>query len=220
MTVRGWLPPSIRLFTSRNRAKLRNSDRNSCARRLGSPRKPNPAKGEGIIVSRGRNQRPQFPPPKTPTSFPLFCCSVPEKSGEVATRCPQRLPAFVHSGQRSRAAGPRHAEPCNKASEDIDTSGGLIAGDLHGPHLDLPARARKQWRIPAQQRRLSLTRFFEGPMHHSGPSMITRRNLVRYSVFLVDSRSWRVRLGASRSRHNVAFARFVEAALEMVIVST
>ena len=66
------------------------------------------ARGEPHSFHGGRNQRPQFPPPEAPpTSFPLFCCSVPGKSGEVATRCPQRLPPFVHSGQRSLAAGPR-----------------------------------------------------------------------------------------------------------------
>jgi hypothetical protein len=81
-----------------------------CARRFESLGKPNPAKGEGrtSIVSRGAEpEAPVSAPRRPPTSFPLFCCSVPGKSGEVATRCPQRSPAFTHSGQRSRAAGPR-----------------------------------------------------------------------------------------------------------------
>ena len=81
-----------------------------CVRRFEPLGKPNPAKGEGrtSIVSRGAEpEAPVSAPRRPPTSFPLFCCSVPGKSGEVATRCPQRLPAFVHSGQRSLAAGPR-----------------------------------------------------------------------------------------------------------------
>ena len=55
----------------------------------------------------GRNQRPQFPPPEdSPTSFPLFCCSVPGKSGEVALRC---LLHFDRSGPESfsQATAPR-----------------------------------------------------------------------------------------------------------------
>ena len=81
-----------------------------CARRFESLGKQNPAKGEGRISIVSRGAEPEAPvsaPRRPPTSFPLFCCSVPGKSGEVATRCPQRVPAFVHSGQRSLAAGPR-----------------------------------------------------------------------------------------------------------------